>query len=142
MWLFDPVKFSMSQQDVLLGEGYMHMQKSRMQFALDNAALLPKLGDLDAVIDYIGDESGILLSQDEMSRILTLYPAQRGKLAVYGWEDTEVREQMLDVIAHFMANTRWPTGGDGIDMDKFLSNLSSAANFMGYETSDEPEVAR
>lgn len=137
MWLFDPQKFSVSPKGWLQENGYMDVQKARMQFALANAEQLPKPSDVTAVIEYLGDEAGIHLSQDEFSKILSLYPIQRGKLAAYGFSDTEVREQMLSVIANFMANTRWPDGGDGVKIDNYLSNLRLAARLMGYKTDEE-----
>ena len=62
---------------------------------------------------------------------------QRGKLAAYGWGDTEVRELILDVVANFMANTRWPREKDDVDIQTFIERLKAAARFLGYTTKEE-----
>ena len=131
MWIFDPSKFAASSEEWLLNDGYMDMQQARMKFALANAELLPKQEDLISAVEHIADEASILLYTEELSQILTLYPMQRAKLASYGFHDTEVREQIMDVVANFIGNTRWPQGRDGVDIEAYLANLRSAAKFMG-----------
>lgn len=136
MWLFDPLKFAGSSEDWLLSDGFMDAQKSRMEFALANAALLPAPEALISAVEHIADEASIILSTEELSQILTLYPMERGKLASYGFGDTDVREQIMGVVANFMGNTRWPMGKDKVDIVAFLANLRAAAKFMGYKISD------
>lgn len=137
MWLFDPGKFAGKSEEWLL-EGYMNSQKARIEFAVANASSVPNIAALAGAIDYVAEEAGILLSADELRSILSLYPVQRGKLAAYGWGDTEVRELILDVVANFMANTRWPVGRDEVDMQLFIERLKAAARFMGYSTLVKP----
>jgi hypothetical protein len=93
---------------------------------------------LSAAVRFIQQESGINLSPPQFLKILSLYPFQRAKLADYGFEDTEVREMMLDVVANVMANTRWPLNGDDVELSKFTYMLRKAAVFMGYSASFDP----
>lgn len=134
MWIFEPAKFAVKSEDWLL-EGYMDSQKARMEFALANASAVPNESALSGAVGYVSEQSGIQLSTDELSNILSLYPLQRGKLAAYGWGDTELRELILDVVANFIANTRWPVGKDDVDIQAFIERLKAAARFMGYTTS-------
>lgn len=134
MWIFEPGKFVAKSEDWILHEGYMHSQKARMEFAIANASATPDEGVLTEAAGYIAEEAGIQLSADELNNILSLYPMQRGKLARYGWGDTEVREFILDVVANFIANTRWPLGRDNVDIEDFVEKLKAAARFMGYAT--------
>ncbi len=134
MWIFEPAKFAVKSEDWLL-EGYMDSHKARMEFALANASAVPNESAISSAVGYVSEQSGIQLSTDELSNILSLYPQQRGKLAAYGWGDTEVREIILDAVANFIANTRWPVGKDDVDIQAFIAGLKAAARFMGYTTS-------
>jgi len=134
MWIFEPGTFAAKSEDWLLHEGYMHSQKARMEFAIANASSTPDEEALMEAAGYVAEEAGIQLSADELRNILSLYPMQRGKFASYGWGDTEVREFILDVVANFIANTRWPAGRDNVDIEAFVEKLKAAAQFMGYAT--------
>ncbi|MEE5177145.1 hypothetical protein V2K54_25880 [Pseudomonas alliivorans] len=134
MWLYEPGKFAGKSEDWLLEEGYMHSQKARIEFAMANASSVPEESALKSAVDCVADEAGIQLSAEELRNILSLYPWQRGKLAAYGWGDTEVRELILDAVANFMANTRWPLGKDDVDIQTFIAKLKAAARFLGYTT--------
>ncbi|RMN17104.1 hypothetical protein ALQ64_03170 [Pseudomonas cannabina] len=132
MWFFEPSKLAGKSEAWLLEDGYMHSQKAQVEFALANVSSVPDQSALSGAVDCVADEVGIQLSTDELANILSLYPLQRGKLASYGWGDTEVREQILDAVANFMANTRWPQGKDDVDLKTFIERLKAAARFLGY----------
>lgn len=137
MWILEPGKLAEKDEDWLLNEGYMHAQKVRMDFALASASTIPDQSTLSGVVDFIRAETGILLSNEGLLQILSLYPAARGILAVDGWGDTQTRDLVLDVVANFMANTRWPKHGDNVDIHAFAEQLQAAARFMGYTTTNK-----
>lgn len=137
MWVFEPGKFAGKSEEWLLDEGYMDSQKARIEFAMANASSVPNESAVSSAVDCVAEEAGIQMSTEELRKILSLYPLQRGKLAVFGWGDTEVRELILDVVANFMANTRWPQGKDAVDSQTFIERLKAAARFLGYTTNEK-----
>ena len=137
MWVFEPGKFAGKSEEWLLDEGYMHSQKARIEFAMANASSVPNEPALSNAVGFIAEETGIQITAEELRNILSLYPMQRGKLAAYGWGETEVRELILDVVANFMANTRWPLEKDDVDIQTFIERLKAAARFLGYTTKEE-----
>lgn len=134
MWIFEPSKFASKSEAWLLDEGYMDSHKAQIERALANASSIPTELTLSSAVDCVAEEAGIRLSTDQLCNILSLYPVQRGKLATCVCEDTELRELILDVVANFMANTRWPQGADNVDMQTFIGRLKAAASFLGYST--------
>ncbi|MDH4602318.1 hypothetical protein [Pseudomonas syringae] len=134
MWVLEPGKFAGKSEDWLLEDGYMHSQKAQIEFAMANALSVPGESALASAAECVATETGIQLSTEDLRRILSLYPVQRGKLAAFGWGDTEVRELILDAVANVMANTRWPLGKDDVDFQTFIARLKTAARFMGYAT--------
>lgn len=134
MWLFEPNNFVSGSMNKLLNDGYMHCQKARMEFAIEHAYSVPGEDVIVDAVQHIVENSEILLTGDELLRILGLYPMQRAMLAAYGCGDTEARGALLDVVSNFMANTRWPVFGDKIEVRVFIDRLKLAAKFMGYKT--------
>lgn len=137
MWSLDPSSLVNWSEERLLHEGYMHGQKSRMEFALKNANALPSTEALASAVEFIAEAARIDISTEQLASILSLYPIHRGKLADYGWGDTEVEELCLDVVANFFAGSRWPIGTDQVDIQAFTSRLQIAAQFMGYGKSEK-----
>lgn len=132
MWIQDPAKLMAMSDERFFGEGLMDWQKRRMEFALANAHAIPSENVLADATAYVVEASSITLTNEQMLAILSLYPIERGKLADYGWGDTEIAEQTLDVLAHFFLSSRWPLGRDEVDIEKFIARLQKAASFMGY----------
>lgn len=127
MWIYDPKRFVEADDDRLFSEGYMHSQKSRMEFALEHATAIPSDKTLTDAIAFIAEIAEIKLTREQLLAILSLYPVERGKLADYGWGDTEVREMVADVVTNFMTGSRWPLGKDDVDPAAFVSKLKKAA---------------
>jgi hypothetical protein len=123
----------MSDDDLSDGT-YMMIQKSRMDHALLNANRIPSEKALALAAAHIEENSGISMSTPRLLEILSLYPMERGKLADYGCHDTEVTDLMMDVIANFIAGTRWPLFRDQVNIDVFVRKLQTAAKAMGFET--------
>lgn len=134
MWIYEPSKFAASTEKSLLEGGFMDAQKARIELATGNVPLIPSATVIAAALEVISEESGINLTSDDLRKMLSLYPMQRGMLAGYGINHSEVREMMLDVVANFVANTRWPRYSDGVVMQDFTKNLKSAARFLGFKT--------
>ncbi|WP_409286861.1 hypothetical protein [Pseudomonas guariconensis] len=136
-WIFEPRKFAAKSENWLLHEGYMDSQKARIESALANASSEPSEGTLRSVVDFIATETGIQLTLKELGSILSLYPRSRGQLAVDGWNDghSELQVELLDMIADFVANTRWPQDLDDVTLQTFMDRLKAAARFLGYSTS-------
>lgn len=132
MWIYDPKKFVAASDERLFEEGYMHMQKSRMEFALAQVGSIPSDKTVAEAVTFIEEAAEIVLTPDQLLAILSLYPMARGKLANYGWGDTEVREMVADTVANFMTGSRWPIGQDDVDPAAFVARLKKAASFMGY----------
>jgi hypothetical protein len=135
MWIYEPKNFVAAGEDRLFTEGYMHMQKSRMEHALAHATAIPSGISIAEAVAFIEEVAGIKLTSDQLLAILSLYPMARGKLADYGWGDTEIREIVAGVVANFMTGSRWPTGQDDVDATAFVERLKKAATFMGYAVS-------
>ncbi|WP_199031304.1 hypothetical protein [Ralstonia sp. ASV6] len=134
MWVQEPEKLMAVSEEHYFdaGQGLMHLQKSRMEFALKHVNAVPSEETLTEALDFVSEATGIALDPSQLQAILSLYPIERGKLADYGWGDTEVADLTLDVIAHFFLSTRWPLGMDNVDIDAFVQRLRKAATFMGY----------
>lgn len=135
MWIQEPAKLMAISDEGYFdaGRGLMHWQKGRMEFALEHAQAIPSEGSITEAVAYVAEASGIALRSEQLLAILSLYPIERGKLADYGWGDTEVCELTLDVIAHFFLSSRWPNGTDQVDINAFVQRLRKAAVFMEYD---------
>lgn len=66
----------------------------------------------------------------QAASILSLYARERIALTLTGAITPELRQQLLDVLAHFLVGCHWPTYGDTVDMDRFLSLLQHMKNSM------------
>lgn len=134
MWIQEPAKLmAMSDERYFdAGQGLMHWQKCRMEFALKHVRAIPSEEVIAEAVAFVEEASGIALKHEQLQAILSLYPIERGKLADYGWGDTEVCELTLDVIAHFFLSSRWPIGTDQVDINAFVQRLRKAATFMEY----------
>jgi hypothetical protein len=132
MWIQDPAKLMAIEDETLFGEGRMHWQKSRMEFALANVRAIPSDDAVAPAVGYVLEACGIALTAQQLLAILSVFPIERAKFAEYGWGDTEIRELTLEVLAHFFLSSRWPLDGDEVDVAQFIARLQKAAAFMGY----------
>lgn len=65
-------------------------------------------------------------------QILSLYPRERIAMVLAGnVEETDIRDQLMDVFAHFFLGCTWPTYGDQVDSDRFRSLLQHQIQSMG-----------
>ena len=136
MFMLDPKRMSEMGDEHFEPGGYMSFQKSRMEAALKTANLVPNPEALQEASEFIEENAEIKIDPPRLLAIFSLYPIQRGKLADYGWGDTEVSDLTLDVVANYIAGTRWPIGKDNLEIEKFMERLKAAARFMGFETVD------
>ncbi len=93
---------------------------------------------------YILRATGLLLTEEQLREILTLFPVVRIELAVYGIERIDVQDNLKDAISNFFLGCTWPRISDNVNIKKFVSLLRHQAVAMGYklnadETHLQPE---
>lgn len=70
------------------------------------------------------EEAKLELKASQVETILSLYPRDRILLTLVGNTiNPDVREAMLDVLAHFFLGCKWPDYGDNVDKERFISLL-------------------
>lgn len=106
-----------------LNEGYLQNRLAILEHALLCFQKSPSIECLQEAVDFLGEEIGIDFLIREFRLLLDLYPYVRVKLADYGWGDTEVRELVLDMVAHAILGSRWPIFGDKCDSEAFAERL-------------------
>lgn len=84
-------------------------------------------------INYIQAQTAIRLTFEQGDKIFKLYPITRAKICSYGVCDTEVAEQILDVMFAFFVGCYAPTFNDGTDTKVMFEHLRDCAAKAGYE---------
>ncbi|WNL48424.1 hypothetical protein RKE25_22100 (plasmid) [Dyella sp. BiH032] len=135
MWIREPSGIT-SQPDerFFTGDGatLIEFQRLRVEAALQLAAAIPAQEAIAEACEFVKEQAGITLSSDQLLAIYSLYPYERGRLADGQWGDTDVRDDALDVVAHFFLQSRWPMGKDNVDIDVFVTRLQRVAAMFGY----------
>lgn len=111
------------------------LHRNAMKFYLENKDKQPDSATLNDAVTAIKESTGVELTSKQLSEILTLFPSERIKLAVYGLSDTEVREGMYNVACCYFAGCKAPSFGDDMDINRFIKHLQSQAVAMGYSCS-------
>lgn len=135
MWIREPSGItSLPDERFFLDDGntLIEFQRLRVEAALELANTIPAPEAIAEACEFIKDQAGITLSPDQLLAIYSLYPYERGRLADSQWGDTDVRDDALDVVAHFFLHSRWPMGKDNVDIDVFVSRLQRVAAMFGY----------
>lgn len=71
-----------------------------------------------------------VVSKTEVVRLLQL----THQLAEWGVDDTELLEQLVNILSTDLIGERWPTYGETkIDYPAFVSRVHAAAKSKGYE---------
>lgn len=86
------------------------------------------------VARYVEEIAGISFGVEDAKMLLSLYGKARIKVAEYGLSDTDVRDDVSFAVSHFFMGCGWPTYGDNVNIDDFLSLLKSQANKLDYST--------
>ena len=108
------------------------MHRDSIKFYLKNINEFPSVKEYDNAIDFIKHETDIAFKSDELRAILSLFPCVRIKLAVYGFYDTEVKEDVMKAISNFILGCDWPSYGDSMDINQHSIHLKREAKIMGY----------
>ncbi|MFC5079531.1 hypothetical protein VTH8203_01518 [Vibrio thalassae] len=109
------------------------LHRNAAMFELDNQDAKPTTENYQEAACHIKETTGVVLSVEQVIRILNLFPSARIKLAVYkGCSDSEVRELVYEAACGFFAGSEAPTYGDGINMDRYIAHLQTQAKVMGY----------
>jgi Tfp pilus assembly ATPase PilU len=73
------------------------------------------------------------LTVGQVEAILSLYPRERITMVLANTvSDTDVADQLMSVLAHFYLGCSWPTYGDNVDSDRFLSLLQHQVKQMEF----------
>ncbi|AEH21814.1 VHS1001 protein [Vibrio phage 1] len=109
-------------------------------FLLENINATPEQSDLLEAVQFIHEETGIIISEEVLLRILNLFSETRTKLAVLGFHDTEVKECLIDVVFQYFAGFTAPDNGEcqkeGVDRDLLLDHVRACARGEGYEVDE------
>lgn len=116
----------------------LRMKRDASKFFFDNRHAYPTPENYAAVAQHWLETTDIQFSPEQAEAILALYPQARIKVAVYGGiADTDVRDELGFAISHFFLGCTWPTFGDKIDIDEFVSLLKKQASLMGFSPAVE-----
>ena len=73
------------------------------------------------------------LTIGQVEAILSLYPRERIAMVLANTvSDTDIADQLMSVLAHFYLGCTWPTYGDNVDTDRFLSLLQHQVKQMEF----------
>lgn len=115
----------------------LRMRRDRSVFFRANRDSLPTLENYAAVASYLSEITGLSIESDEAKQLLSLYPYARIKLADIGRiEDSDVKDELSFLVAHFFLGCSWPTMGDSVDMNAFIDLLQGQAILMGYKRNE------
>lgn len=90
--------------------------------------------DYDEVADALAGATDVVLTAEETRDLLNDHPRLTNQLAEWGVDDTELLEQLANILATDLIGERWPTYGETeIDYPAFVSRLHAAAKSKGYE---------
>jgi len=107
--------------------GYLQNRYSIFKHALEFLGAEPGGDDIMAAAQFIEAATGIALNDNQLWRLLDLYPYAKAKLADCGWGDTELEGIVLDVVSHAFLGSRWPLAEEQCDKEAFLVQLRLAA---------------
>lgn len=112
----------------------LHMRQGNSEFLLKNRLATPTQENYEAVAANFTEQTGLAFTAQQAANILDLYPNSRIKIAMYnGIKDSDVRDGLADVMAHFFLGCRWPVFGDTIEIKEFLVVLQKQGLAMGYQ---------
>jgi hypothetical protein len=112
----------------------LHMRQESSEFLLKNRLATPTQENYESVAANFTEQTGVAFTALQAAAILDLYPNSRIKIAVYnGIGDSDVRDGLGDVMAHFFLGCRWPVFGDAIEIKEFLAVLQKQGLAMGYQ---------
>lgn len=116
----------------------MHLEART--FLRENVNATPEQSDLLEAVNFIEEETGIVISERRLLVMLSLFIEARAKLAVFGFHDTEVKECLIDVVFQYFAGFEAPTNGEceneGVDRQLLLDHVRACARGEGYKVEE------
>lgn len=107
----------------------MHNDSARFYIENHNAQLSDK--QYKHAQDIINENTELNLSIDHVKIILSLYPRTRIQFAIY--EDSS---DLLFAVSHLFLGCSWPTYGDKVDIDQFVTLLKTQAKKIFPDIND------
>ncbi|RMQ57460.1 hypothetical protein [Pseudomonas savastanoi] len=90
--------------------------------------------DYEEVAAALAGATDVVLTADETRALLKDHPRLTHQLSEWGVDDTELLEQLVNILATDLIGERWPTYGETeIDYSAFVSRVHAAAKSKGYE---------
>ncbi len=110
----------------------LNMRTNISEHLYENRCATPTDGQYIEAADFIEEISGLRLNGEHIRGLLSLYPSARIKVALYGGGDTDSREALSFAISHFVLGCGWPTYGDKVDVEEFVTILQRQAEGLGF----------
>jgi hypothetical protein len=104
------------------------------KFLKENVSAAPNHKGYSTVADYIQSITGIAFQVEDAKLLLDLYPRARIKVAEFGIEDSDVKDEIAFSVSHFFLGCSWPTYGEQVDHDSFVDLLKRQANKVGFQS--------
>lgn len=92
--------------------------------------------ELEEVTEFLQDEIEIDFTKEQIKQLLNLYPKVRVAVILHGLNDTEVMQDLADMVANFFLNSRAAVFGDDLDgraVEIFGELIKQQAKLMGYQ---------
>ncbi|NTF18118.1 hypothetical protein G6L37_06845 [Agrobacterium rubi] len=132
----DAIRFA-TRKDEMTDDGtniLMRMRRESTMFYYENRDSIPDEKTYAEAAEFLQGITEVDISPDAAKAILALYPHARIKIAEYGVGDTECRDALCFVAAHFFLGSKWPNFGDKIDITLFVDCMKDEAVRMGFVT--------
>ena len=129
---------SAAKENLTLSDDRFHSSFSdradTTQFYLDNVNVSPTTHQVYEVAHIIKIVTGIDCDSFLAKTILSLYPAAKIQVAVYGTE-SNAKDEILWAVAHFFLGCPWPTYNDEVQLTDFILLLQKQAQSLGFNLS-------
>lgn len=102
------------------------------KFFRENYQSKPNDIEYAKVARYVEETLNVSFAIADAKMLLEIYPRARIKVAKFGIEDTDVREEISFAISHFFLGCDWP-GSDDVDHEEFCNLLTRQAVEAGFE---------
>lgn len=110
----------------------LNMRTNLSEYLYENRFATPTDGQYVEAADFIEEISGLRLDGEQIRGLLSLYPSARIKVALEGLGDTDIRDSLSFAISHFILGCGWPTYGDKVDVEEFVTILQRQAEGLGF----------
>lgn len=110
----------------------LKVREESNRWLLKHIYSMPTAKQIEDANAFVKKNSGLALYDEDLSRILDLFPVVRIELAVHGIENIETQDNLMDAISNFFLGCTWPRLGDNVDVKRFISLLINQAKSMGY----------